>query len=156
MAVLVILTYGLRTISVPGVYSIISAEIPVMSVPIEDPAFHNFKEIPNQNLRKFTPTILLTTDAFYFGDMNSFSQNLGNVRDKFMIRHVDGEPQLLTLLKSVDQWGENRQHQHGTKMDDVAMLVPSGEIPLPIVMQVLAGINNSKLFKKVILGGGML
>jgi len=128
----------------------------VLSVAPKDRAFHNFAEKPIKSLRKFTPVIVLTRDAFYFGDMVSFSTQFTNVRNKHVINHIEGEPQLYTLIDSMRKWGQSRQHQFGTKMDDVAVFIPSGDIPMPIVIQVLAGLNTTEYFDKVILGGGMM
>jgi len=156
MGLFVILSYGFRAISIPNVYGLIPAEIPVVSITPDDPAHHNFKETPQKNLRKFTPVVVLTTESFYFGDVDSFTKGFGNVRNKYSIPHVDGEPQLLNLLKSMNNWGKNRHHQLNIKMDDIALFVPSGDIPMPIVLQVLAGLNNSGMFKRVILGSGLI
>jgi hypothetical protein len=156
IGLLAVMTFCLRSVSVSNVYGVINSEFPVMSATPDDPAFHTYRELPEKKLRKFTPVVILTTEAFYFGDMASFSTSYSNVRNKHLIRHVDGEPQLLSLLGSIDKWGRNRHHQFGIKMDDIAVFIPSGDIPMPIVIQVLASLNNADMFKKVVLGGGLM
>ncbi len=156
LGLLMVMTFCLRSISVSNVYGVTNAEFPVLSAAPGDPAFHNYQETPGRQLRKFTPVVILTNEAFYFGDMAAFSSQFTNIRNKHLIKHVDGEPQLLALLQSLNKWGKSRQHQFGIKMDDVAVFIPSGDIPMPIVIQVLSSISNADMFAKVILGGGLM
>ena len=151
-----IVTFCIRAIALSGVYGVISVELPVVSAPVDDPAFHNYKEEPRQALTRFTPALVLTTEAFYFGDLNAFSANLGDLRDKYVIRHIDGEPQLLTLIGTMSKWITDRAAHDNIPMDKLLVLIPSGDIPMPIVIQVLAGLKKSPLFEHVILGSGII
>jgi len=99
---------------------------------------------------------VLTADAFYFGDMKSFSEDLHDIRSKFVIRHIDGEPQLQTLLRQMDRWLGDRRAKDTATDSGVVVLVPSGEIPTPIVIQVMAGLQQSANFSRVVLGAGLL
>lgn len=151
-----VLTFAIRAIALSGVYGVISVEMPVVSAPVDDPSFHQYKEVPRQSLTRFTPALVLTTEAFYFGDLNSFSANLGDVRDKYIIRHIDGEPQLLGLIETMGKWITDRAANENIPMDKMLILIPSGDIPMPIVIQVLAGLRKSPLFEHVILGSGII
>ena len=151
-----VLTFAIRAIAMSGVYGVIAVELPVVSAPVEDPAFHRYKEEPRQALTRFTPALVLTTEAFYFGDLHAFSANLGDIRDKYIIRHIDGEPQLLTLIDTLGKWITDRAAHDNIPIDKLLVLIPSGDIPMPIVIQVLAGLKKSPLFEHVILGSGII
>jgi hypothetical protein len=151
-----ILTFALRAATLPGAYGVVPAEIPVMPVSVADPAFHDYKEETRRELHRSTPAVLLTTEAFYFGDLDAFTANFSDVRDKFMIRHVDGEPQLVTLIETLDRWAAQVATSKSQALEDVLVFVPSGDIPMPIVIQVLAGLRQSPRFKRVVLGGGIM
>lgn len=151
-----VMTFCLRAVTISGVYGAVPAEMPVMSASIADPAFHTYKEQPQQQLRRSTPAVLLTTEAFYFGDLGAFTVNFSDVRDKFIIRHIDGEPQLLTLIDTLDKWAAQAEVNTKQPLEDILVFVPSGDIPMPIVIQVLAGLRQSPRFKRVVLGGGLM
>lgn len=151
-----VLTFGIRAIALSNVYGVIPVELPVVSATVSDPAYHNYKEEPRKAITRFTPALVLTTEAFYFGDLSAFSATLGDMRDKFVIRHIDGEPQLLTLIDTMGKWITERAAHDNVPMDKLLVLIPSGDIPMPIVIQVLAGLRKSPLFEHVILGSGII
>lgn|GEM_PF-935698 len=154
--ILIIVLAGLRAVTMTGTYSSVHGELPVLSVPPRDLAWHRFQESPSTSLRRSTPAVVLTADAFYFGDMKSFSEDLHDIRSKFVIRHIDGEPQLQTLLRQMDRWLGDRRAKDTATDSGVVVLVPSGEIPTPIVIQVMAGLQQSANFSRVVLGAGLL
>jgi hypothetical protein len=156
MGLFVVMTFSLRAVTLPGAYGSIAAEIPVMPASIKDQAFHTYREEPRRELHRSTPAVLLTTEAFYFGDLEAFTSNFSDVRNKFILRHIDGEPQLLTLIETMDKWAATVATGKNQALEDVLVFVPSGDIPMPIVIQVLAGLQQSPRFKRVILGGGLI
>lgn len=156
MGLLAIMTFAVRVVTMPGSYGTVPAEIPVMPLSVADPSYHTYKEQPRRELRRSTPAVVLTTEAFYFGDLDAFTSNFSDVRDKFMIRHVDGEPQLLPLIEKMDKWAAQVATSKNQALEDVMVFVPSGEIPMPIVIQVLAGLRKSPRFKRVVLAGGLM
>ena len=156
LGLLAILTFVMRAATLPGEYGIIRAEIPVMSVPPLDPSFHNFAEAPSEGLSADTPLVVLTEEAFFFGDLAAFTRDLGGVRNKFQIRHVDGEPQLAELIRVMNEWHAKRTRASGATDDNLLVLLPTPDIPLPIVIQVLAGFKRSSQFARVVLAGGLL
>lgn len=151
-----VLTFSLRAVSLAGLYGVVSAEIPVLSVPVADPAYHRYKEEPRDTMTKNTPAVVLTTEAFYFGDLTAFTTNFDDVRDKFIIRHVDGEPQLQLLLETMEGWAVDRKKSENVPMNKLLVFVPTGDIPMPIVIQVLAGLRRSQHFSRVVLGSGIM
>lgn len=149
------LTFGLRAVTMSGVYGAVPLEIPVMQAAINDPGYFSYKEQPRDSLTALTPTVVLTTDAFYFGDLTAFTSNYSEIRDKFIIRHVNGEPQLSTLLQQMTRWITARKQQENAPTGRTLVLVPSGDIPVPIMIQVVAGLRQSRFFERVVLGSGM-
>ena len=153
---LVIVMAGFRAVSMTGSFSSVHGELPVLSVPPRDLAWHRYEESPSTSLRRSTPAVVLTTDAFYFGDMKTFSEDFHDNKSKYIIRHIDGEPQLQTLIRLMDKWIADRRTKDSVPDSGVIVLVPSGEIPTPIVIQVMAGLQKSENFKRVVLGAGIL
>ena len=156
LGLLAILTFAIRAIALSNIYGVIDAEMPVVAAPIEDPAFHRFREEAPRALTRFTPAVVLTTEAFFFGDLGAFSTNFGDVRDKFIVRHIDGEPQLQALVETMTKWVTERAATDNVPIDKLLVFIPSGDIPMPIVIQVLAGLKKSPLFERVMLGSGIL
>lgn len=155
-ALVTVLTFAMRSVSMPAQYGVVAAEMPVVSAAVDDPGYHRFSETARKSLTKNTPAVVLTTEAFYFGDLAAFTSNFEDVRDKFIIRHVDGEPQLTTLIETMNTWLNDRSARTQVPLDHLLVLVPTGDIPMPIVIQVLAGLKRSPQFERVILGGGLM
>ncbi len=68
-------------------------------------------------------------------------------------RGWDGEPQLAGLVDTMSKWVEERAKSANVPIDKVLVLIPAGDIPMPIVIQVIAGLRKSPHFERVILGG---
>lgn len=151
-----ILTFALRATLMPGVYGVIPVEMPVVSTVVDDPAFHRYKETPRDEVRRTTPAVVLTTDAFYFGDLQAFTTNFTDARDKYIIRHVDGEPQLQGLIETMNGWVTDRAKGENVPIDKVLVFIPAGDIPMPIVIQVIAGLKKSPNFERVVIGSGLM
>lgn len=146
----------MRMVMISGTYGQIMLEIPVVSHPINDPAFHTFEESPQETLKSTTPTVVLTSESFFFGDLESFSVSFGDPRKKFKIPHQNGMPQVAHLMSTLDQWLRNRSKSENIPLSKTLILVPSGEIPLPIVVQVVATLKKSPLFQHIILSNGLI
>jgi hypothetical protein len=151
-----VVTFALRAVLMPGVYGVVPVEMPVVAVPPADPGFHRFKEEPRDELRRTSPAVVLTTEAFYFGDLQAFTTNFNDPRDKYMIRHVDGEPQLQGLVETMNDWVTKRAAAQNVPIDKVLVFIPAGDIPMPIVIQVIAGLKKSPYFERVVIGSGLM
>jgi hypothetical protein len=156
MALFAIMAFAFRAVTLPAAYSLIEVSIPVLSVPIDDPSFHNFRETPRRQLNAATPAVFLTVDAFYFGDIASFTTGFGEIRNKFMIKHVDGSPQMAKLVQDMKAWQEERSLNNNIHPERTVVFVPTGEIPAPIVIQVVAALKRSSLFDQVVIGSGLM
>lgn len=149
-----VLIFSFRIVALEFIYGIIPVEIPVVSTDIEKPGFHTFKETPHL-LSKHTPTVVFTSNAFYFGDIESFTKNFTNDGNKFIVRHDQGQPQLTKLIDTMQQWVEYRSRFHNIPKQKSMILIPTSEIPIPIVAQTIAGLRTSPFFQRIILGTGI-
>ena len=134
----------------------IDGDIPVVMTPVEDPGLHRFSSRVEASLRRTTATVVMTADAFYFSDMKAFSEDFSDPGNKYVVRHVDREPQLQTLIKTMDMWFAERSRENEIRPDGVVVFAPSGEIPMPIVMQVMDGLRTSQNIQKVVMAAGIL
>jgi hypothetical protein len=156
MGLMFYLSSVLRAISMAGRYGLIEAEIPVVQVPIQDTGFKHFAERASETLSADTPLVLLTRDAFLFGTVGAFAQDLSNVRNKFYIPHADGAPQLNRLAKDMNRWMEDVVEETGKSKPRTVLFLPTEDIPMPIVIQCISGLRSSRLFDKVVVGGGLI
>jgi len=152
-----IIIFSLRLISLPGDYGIVRAELPVVLIPFSDPTYHEFVESFSSSIEKTTPAIVISSRSFYFGELQSFSEDLLESRNKFSIPHLDGEPQFNTLLNTMRLWISKKEIDSKGKFknDGTVVLIPSSEIPASIVIQIIMRLRSSELFNRVILSGGL-
>lgn len=150
------LSSGLRAISLAGRYGLVEAKIPVMQVQLHDTSESNFQEKAIETLTGDTPMIVLTNKAFIFGNAQAFAQDMASVRNKFTILHDEGAPQLHRLIKDLQRWMQDRTEQSGQSAPTTVLFLPTEDIPMPVVIQCVSGLNESKIFKNVVLGGGIL
>jgi len=73
-----------------------------------------------------------------------------------VIRHIDGTPQLATLVKTMDRWLTDRAQRENIPVNKALVFVPAGDIPMPIVVEVIAGLRKSPHFQRIIVGSGLL
>jgi len=156
IGLVLILSFCLRSTVISGVFGTISAEIPVLYLPIKDPTKHGFYETPSAWIEKTTAVVVLTATEFIFGDLESFSKDLSNVRNKFSVKHVDGAPDLDSLITSLSKWETQRSSSGRTiDKDDVIVLLPVEDIPMPIVIQVMSRLEKHQS-KRIVLASGLL
>lgn len=156
MALGCVLVFGLRAVSLGWDYGVVAVEMPVLSESLHDPSEFTYHEKPSAYLEPTTPLVAITADGLYFGDLKSFSSEFHNVRNKFVIRHLDGAPQLDRLLDRFEQWAATRFEDRNIPSSQLVVLAASGEIPAPIVIQVIAGLRRSSFVDRVVLAGGLL
>lgn len=138
----------------PARYAFVPAEIPVVPATVEDPSFHNFEEESVKSIRQHTPTLVMTVKAFYFGDMESFSSGIDKTNNKYIVPHTDNIPRVGDLITDMNAWREGRKRKENLPDEQILVFVPSGDIPMPIVVQVLAQLREFGNFQRVVLGGG--
>lgn len=155
MSLMILLSFMLRAISIAGIYGLVPLEMPVLSQPLDDPTYSRFREEARQQLEVQTPLIVLTPESFYFGELQAFTKDIANTRDKFIVHHNDGSPDLNKLLDDMEKWFLKQKSNNQNMSHGITILLPTGEIPAPILIQVIAGIQKSPLFDRIILAGGL-
>ena len=151
----VVITAALRAITMPARYGVVPLEIPVVQAGVQDPRFHQFTETARDVLISSTPAVVLTTEAFYFGDLSSFTTKFTDNKAKYFVRHKSGLPQLKLLISEMSDWILERSKSENIPLSKVLVLIPSGDIPMPILTEVIAGLRTSNLFQRVILSTGL-
>jgi len=154
LALLIILTFALRTVLMPSKYGGVTIEIPTINMPVRDEKFHSFSEKSIHTIKKTTPLVVLTSTGFYFGPLESFSNKVKS-EERFLVRHQDGHPMLGNLIFQLDKWTKYRSKNANIPNEKILIVIPASEMPLPIITQVVNEIKKSKIFEKVILGGGI-
>ena len=147
MGLLVTLSFMLRASSLAGMYGVVKTELPVLQVPFDG---EKTGAKSAATINDATPVVFLTKDRFIFGKISSFTSDITEVRQKFTVPHVKGIPHLEKLNLDLAKWYSRDQ----SISKQVAVLVPTGHIPMPIVIQTLQSLSQSSHFSKVILGGG--
>ena len=147
----VVAIYSFRVVTAASAYDYVPGNIPVVAIPLNDPSEPPENRESSPQLSKETPVIVLTAEEFLFGDSKSFTGEISSLKNKFKVAHVDGQPQLGSLLTTLNEWA-------GTRPGGGAVLVffPSDEIPMPIVLQVMGAIREHSRFKRIVLGGGII
>ena len=150
-----ILIFVLRSVIMPDRYGVVTSEIPVFSLPIHDPTYHEFREAPNATIDELTPLVIMTSTETFFGEIRAFSSDLGAGSNKYMVRHEDHAPNISSLIIAMEKWNYQRMNQKNAHNDGILLFLPTQEIPMPIVIQTLAEFKKSPQFKRVILAGGI-
>lgn len=156
LGLVVVYAYGLRLTALSGVHGTVPAEIPVMRQSLQDPALHTFTEESDKELSPDTPVIVLTHEAFYFGDLKAFTTDFASPDNKYALRHRDHQPDLGELLHHVEGWARGTNRYPRFVDDGIVVLMSAGSIRASIVTQVVAGLRVSPMFSRVILAGGLL
>ncbi len=149
MLLMTFLSTALRGISMPGSYSIVETEFPVVT----DDRYIGKEETWAQarsTIDNSAALVILTRDRFYFGQLSAFGKDLSAVHNKFQIPHVAGAPDLPRLVLNLTKW---QTEAHASR---ALIFVPTEEIPMPIVIQCIAALKKIGIFDQVILGGGLL
>ena len=156
ITVLFLITALGKFIAYNGGVGLVKSSFPVFHLGFEDNSESTTKQTYSAEINNHTVAVVVTTKAIFFGGVNAFTSEIANIRNKFAVPHVDGSPQLSTTLKKMEQWITDRKLQRRPIDTDVALLVPHGEVPMPIVIQLLDGINQSRLFGNTVISTGLL
>jgi len=128
----------------PGEFHSVSVEIPVVFLQEQKQKVKSTEQIHEK-----TPVVLLSSKAFFFGFLRSFTTQYSQHQNKFFIPHHEGAPQFYRLEKELLAWMKQ------TKMNSsVVFFSPTDMIPMTIVIQIIAALKK-RLFKRVILAQGI-
>jgi hypothetical protein len=153
---LAVLTYSSRSVTLGGSWGLVELDIPVVSLPFNDVSKHNFREQPNTSIGVSTVVIAVTPRELIFGDVAAFTSQRMDVRNKFIVPHLDGSPQVAALFQQAAQWENDRKNRLGIRTDGIAILLPDPQVPVAVVAAVAERIKSSGRFSHVAIGGGLL
>ncbi len=155
LAALCPLVFLTRILVLGGTYTSVPFEIPVLSAPVSDPSYAGFRESPTSVVDNATLTLALTPTEFIFGDLSAFTSQSGDIRNKFIVPHKDGSPQVEQFLSQYAAWQEDRVRRLGLRSNGLLVLVPDSRVPINIIIQVTQLLKATKKFQQVILAGGL-
>ena len=145
----------IRILTTGGAYGVVSLSIPVVSAPVRDASLAGFSEHPGRAIDKTTLTVALTPKEFLFGDLTSFTSGKDDISTRFTVPHVDGSPQVTTLIKEIIAWQEERMRRIDQRSDRMLILIPDGRVPMNVLIKVVKLLEESPVIDNVLLAGGL-
>ena len=155
-ALLLIMTYASRAISLGGNFSLIPLDIPVVSEPFADKGAHQFTEKTSKTIGAATLIVAVTPGELLFGDLAAFTTHKNDVRNKFIVPHKEGSPQVAHLLGLTDEWMLDRKRRLSIRDDGLVLVLPDPAVPVAVISGIVERLNDSRKFSHVILAGGLL
>ena len=158
---LLILTYAVRTVAMPREHGLVQLSMPVVPAGLSEGLGQLRSAGQKVELGKATPMVVLTTDALFFGDLHSFTEDFADPRKKYKIAHSNGAPQLGVLTDQMQRWSAKRAKKvksaavSGSKKvvgntsnkspqkKQLIIFLPAPEVPMPIVIQIVAALEAS-------------
>lgn len=150
------LTHAGRVVTMGSSWGMITLDIPVAVQPFVDTTLHNYEETAQASIGSNTMVVALTPSELIFGDLAAFTTRRDDVRNKFLVSHKEGSPQVTDLLKQSDEWENDRKKRLGIRSDGLLIILPDPAVPIAIVSIVAETLRKSGKFTHVILGGGLL
>lgn len=149
----VVSIFAFRALTTSGATSYVQGEIPLVRSPSKEPLKDSLTQKLSMKITAKTPVVVLTSEAFLLGDSDAFTGELSSIRNKYEIRHVMGQPQIVTLVSTLTQWDKSRGVDSGTS---ALIFSPTSEIPMPIVIKVMAAIQDLSPYNRIVLAGGVI
>lgn len=150
-----ILVSLMQIINLPMLHGVVSLDIPIVSIPFDDPGLSDFKETPKEFLNEKSPAVVLNSRGdFFFGEIQAFSKDLSGTRNKFIISSVEGRPDLTSLILTMKKWRKNLNDEEG--LGSFVVFMPSPQVPINVVIQVVAYLKKRGDFSHVVLGSEMI
>lgn len=144
----------MQVVNLPLPYGHVSLNIPLVAVPFADPGISDFDPTPESLLSDKSPAVLLNTRGdFFFGEIKAFSSNLHQSNNKFLISSVGGRPDLTSLVATMLRWGDDSGRKN---FEDVVVFMPSSQVPINIVIQVVSYLKTIGKFQNVVLGSEVI
>ncbi len=154
-ALMLIMTYASRAITLGGNFGLTTLDIPVVSQPFADSGSHHFTEKPGVNVSAATMVIAVTPGEMMFGDLMAFTTRKNDVRSKFIVPHKEGSPQVANLLRQADEWMIDRRNRLSIRADGLVLVLPDPAVPIAVISGIVERLNDSHKFSHVILAGGV-
>ena len=151
MGLFTILSFAMRATSVTWNFGLVKSYLPIIEQPFNDLSAQVYKYPQQESLTAQTLAILINDNASYFGELTAFTTEYHDVRNKFIIPHYQGAPQIHNLIDNIEKWQKD-----SAKFDQTVLLFVAPDWPMAIVIQIIHYLNESNLFDQVILGGGYI
>ena len=155
IGLLLILSFVFRVTYISGSYGVVDSEIPLVKVEVKDPQANAQKERARSYIKKITPVVVMTEEEFIFTDLNGITKELDDPRLRFSIPHLDGSPNIPGLLKTMAKWNHRRVSTNKFSADGTLILLPSSQIPMPIVIQTIHYLKKAEFISQVVLASGL-
>lgn len=150
-----VFTFAMRAVSLSWEFGTVDAEIPLVSVPLNDRSLHRYSDKPAAMITSTTSTVVLTTEALFFGNIGSFTKSFVDPNSKIQINHVNGTPQIDVFMKDMARWIDSNKKDEKSN-ESFCVLISSGEIPAAIVAQLIFRLRQSQLFERIVLANGII
>jgi hypothetical protein len=142
-----------RALTISGRYSAITIDIPVLEMSAKHTAKFRDASTKRVQISERSPIVVLTTTAFYVGSLKSMSREFMDTENKFIVRHDNGAPQMTGLLEVIKKW----EFQNPVPENErVFIVVPEGEVPYPVVAQVVDMMKRQMPNDRFVLSTGIL
>ncbi len=155
-SLLVILAYASRAITLGGSFGLITLDIPLVSLPFTDRGAHHFAEKTVASISSSTLIIAVTPGEMIFGDLVAFTAHRDDVRNKFIVPHREGSPQVASLLVQADEWMLDRKNRLSIRADGLVVVLPDPGVPVAVISGIVERLKSSQKFTHVMLAGGVL
>lgn len=156
MGLFIFLSFALRSISLAGKYGLVPVFIPAVQVAREEPYLAHYHPQSKGSIDQNTVLVVLTSQEMIFGDLNSFTQKITDIRNKFIVPHEKGSPNIKKLIFDIEKWVFARSSKKKIANSGILVLLPMDEIPAPLVVQSIQQLQSTGSFEKIVLAGGML
>lgn len=143
---LLILSFMLRAVSLSNKFGSIELVIPQVATSGES-IRKSDKVLTKDNI-----IVFLSQENIYFGSVEAFGSKFNSVRNKFLVPHVDGKPNINRLIADIEKWRETNKKIS----KDVLIFSSADDIPARIAIMTIAELKKSSQFDQIIIGGGLL
>lgn len=146
----------MAVVMAPGSFAVVKTEFPLVPVTLEDSGLHRFSERPQRFIKATTPAVVLTMDAMFLGDLESFSEKYPDAREKIRVGHKDAAPQVGKFLAAMKKWVSAKSGNKSWRNEGVIVFAPANNIPASIVIEVMDALQSDGTFERVILASGLI
>jgi hypothetical protein len=150
-ALSVLMIGSFRSLTVGAKYGAVSLDMPILDVQSNDSSVTADTKV--YEIGPKSPTVILTVNAFYVGSLQAMSREFMDTENKFIVRHESGAPQMDRLFDVISKWEFQNSVPDRQK---VFVLVPQGEVPYPIVAQVVDQMKRKFPDNRFVLSTGIL
>jgi hypothetical protein len=150
-ALSILMIGSFRALTVGAKFGAVSIDLPIFDVKSDDSGVTSGTKV--YEIGPKSPTVILTVNAFYIGSLQAMSREFMDTDNKYIVRHESGAPQMDRLFDIIAKWEFQNPVPDRQK---VFVLVPQGEVPYPIVAQVVDQMKRKFPDNRFVLSTGIL